>query len=205
MQLLLWTPSASTEVTWAAATQPEQPLFADHWMRNRCDGKYTAIIKDHHNHYCSKYGLAMLHILCMLFSFSWWPGWSLGSWLLYVTTAVTQHSDWSQTCTFPFFSTLRAMLANWFWLSRVSNQRPEITLHWHLQKILLIKFSRERCEWKQKFERQSFTCTGFSCTLKASANSFPPHVHPSLADTSPGKEPQPAPWLFPLSLVFPIG
>lgn len=123
-QLLPWTPSASTEVTWAAATQPEQPLFAGHWRRNRCDGKYTAIIKDHRNHYCSKYGVATLHILRMLLSFGWWPGWSLGSQLLCVATPITQCSGWISESHLSFLLNTASNLGNF--ISALKSFQSEI-------------------------------------------------------------------------------
>lgn len=113
-------------------------------------------------------------------------------------TAVTRCQTGSQTCTPPFFSTLKVMLANLFCLSSVSSQRPEITLHRYLWKILFIKSWRQM-RMKAKAWRQSFTCTVISGTSKASANIYTLLAPITWVDTSPGKEPQPA-----CSLVLPL-
>lgn len=86
---------------------------------------------------------------------------------------------------------LQVMLANSFCLSRVSSQRPEITLHQYLWKILFIK-SLGQMRMKAKAWRQSFTCAVVSGTLKASTNINTPLFPITSVNISPGKELQPA-------------
>lgn len=193
MQLLLWTPNVLQK--W-----PEQQLHSQSKLCSLITEWGTDVMES-----CKLQTIVTTTVPGMqwpcftfyIYSFLlWWPCSSLGSWLLCIMTAITRCQTGSQTCTPPFFSTLRVMLANLFCLSSVSSRRPEITLHRHLWKILFIK-SWKQMRMKAKAWRQSFTYTVVSGTLKASANIYTLLVPITWVDISPGKEPQLAPWYFP--------
>lgn len=109
---------------------------SDCWRRDRCDGKYAAIIKDHRNHYHPKHRMTTFHIYVRSSSSA---GDQADLWILAApcNIAVTQGTE-----------LLLSFLLNTvghvgkFILALQSFHPPEIILHWHLQKMLFIKCSR---------------------------------------------------------------